>query len=153
MKKELWAYVYVSVHPMLSSKDENGSYRTNHYHSHEIRGWRYPKWIIDKHRWFFRWVQALVQARFPKHRVSFHYCGYYPETREAMQSKRQRAISSAKSQVTRYENKINLLKEHCAGTLFQDYTQHPVYPKLKSKLEENKFKLNQAIMAEIEETV
>ena len=55
-------------------------------------------------------------------------------------------ISSAQAQVTKYQNKIELLKQHLSGTLFSDYTQHPVYPKLKSKLEENKFKLQQAVM-------
>lgn len=152
-KQQLWAQVQIVVHPNKKEKDENGTCKTNHYNWHTIRRYNYPKWIIDKHRWFFQWVQALVQCRFPKHHVSYNYCGYYPETKEKLMSKRQQAISSAKAQITKYENKIEQVKQYCSGTLFSDYTKHPVYPKLKSKLEENKFKLEQAVMAAVNETI
>lgn len=153
MKQENWVYYYIAVHPNKKELDEDGRWKVNHFHSHLIKGWRYPQWIVRRHSRFFNWVLALVQVRFPQHYVTSHYCAYLPDTKERLTSKRRMNISSAKAQVTRYQNKIELLKQHCAGTLFQDYTQHPVYPKLKSKLEEKKFKLNQAVMAEIEETV
>lgn len=153
MEEQIWAIVSIVVHHNIKERDENGRFKTNHYHWHVIKKWDYPKWIIDKHRWFFVWVQALVQSRFPKYYVSFHYCGYFPETMEKMASKRRTAISSAQAQVTKYQNKIDLLKEFCAGTLFNDYTQEPEYKRLKCKLDEKKFKLEQAIMANVEETV
>lgn len=150
---KIWGQVTIAVHPNLKEKDENGCFKVNHYHKHVILQYDYPKWIIDKHKWFFRWTLALVQSRFPKYQVSEYYCGYFPETKEKLQSKRQQAISSAKAQVTKYENKIKLLKSYSAGTLFTDHTKHPLYPQLKSKLEENKFKLQQAVLQAVEETI
>lgn len=96
---------------------------------------------------------ALAQVRFPQHYIHNGYYAYFPDTKEKLASKRQLAISAAKSQLTRYQNKIELLKQHCAGTLFSDYTQHPVYAHLKAKLEEKKLKLELAVKAKIEEVV
>ncbi len=153
MKRNTWVYFTILVHPNKKEMDEYGRYQPNHYHKHLLRSWRYPQWIIKKHDHFFHWVVALYQVRFPKHYIGTRYCAYIPETNEVLASKRQRSISAAKAQVTRYENKIKLLTEHLSGTLFSDPTQHPLYPKFQAKLEEKKFKLNQAVMADIEETI
>ena len=153
MKSEFWAYIFIAVHPFEKEKDEWGNLNTNHYHYHVIKEYRYPRWIIKKHERFFQYVQALVQCRFPKHYVSFHYCGYIPETNEKLQSKRIRKISSAQAQVTKVKNAIEILKTECKGTLFADYTKHPLYPRLKYKLKEKELKLQQAIMKPVEEII
>lgn len=153
MKQEYWVHYSIKVHPNKKEVDEYGRWQPNHYHSHVLRSWHYPQWIVKKHDHFFHWVVAIYQVRFPKHHINTRYCAYIPETREMLTSKRQRSIFAAKAQLTKYENKIKLLQEYCAGTLFDDYTQHPIYPRLKSKLEEKKFNLNQAVMAAIEETI
>jgi hypothetical protein len=152
-KAEIWAQVSIVVHPFRKEKDENGRGKVNHYHWHVIKEWEYPKWIIDKHRWFFTFVMALVQTRFKAYSLSFRYCGFYPDTRESIISKRQRSISAAKAQVTKYENKMNILENLCKGTLFSDYKDHPLYPRLKFKIEENKLKFEQEIMSDVEERI
>jgi len=153
MKSKFWAYIFIAVHPFKIEKDEWGNYNINHYHYHVIREYRYPQWIAKKYDRYFQYVQALVQCRFPKHYVSFHYCGYIPETREKLQSKRRSKISSAQAQVTKVKNAIEILKKECEGTLFDDYTKHPLYPRLKEKLQEKEFKLQQAVMDPIEEII
>lgn len=152
-ENQYWVIYSIAVHPFLKQRDENGKWKDNHYHKHVLRKWDYPAWIIKKHQWFFNWVLALYQVRFPKYRVTNYYYGYIHETKEKLQSKRRLKISSAQAQVTKYQNKIELLKQHLSGTLFSDYTQHPIYPRLKHKLEENKHKLQQAIMDNVEETI
>lgn len=153
MESKFWTRISIVVHPNLKEKDEWGGFKVNHYHYHVIKEYRYPSWIVKKHDRFFQYIQALVQCRFPKNYVSFHYCGYIPETREKLQSKRRSKISSAQAQVTKVKNAIELLKTECAGTLFADYTKHPLYPKLKDKLLEKEFKLQQAVMEPVEEVI
>ena len=153
MEKQLWAIVRISVHPNRNKLDERGNWRANHYHWHVIKEWNYPKWIIDRHRRFFTWVQALVQVRFPGHNVSFSYAGYYPETRERLASKRQMAISAAKAQVTRIENALRDYEAEKSTSLWSDLAADPLHRKLTVKLEQKKYNLQQAVMMAVEETV
>ena len=146
----LWARVSIVVHPNKRIRDENGKLRVNNYEWHTIKQWDYPKWIIDKHTWFFKWVMALVQCRFPKHYVSYHYGGYYPETKERLGSKRLSAIAAAKAQVTKVENAIAEFIEEKSKTIGSDYENDPIYKKLLCKLDDKKFKLQQAVMQEVE---
>ena len=149
----IWARVAIVVHPNKKVKDEIGAFKVNYYEYHVIKQWDYPKWIIDKHRWFFTWVQALIQCRFPKHYVSYHHGGYYPETKERLGSKRLSAISAAKAQVTKVENAIAEFIEEKSKTIWSDYENDPIYKKLLCKLDDKKFKLQQAVMQEVEETI
>lgn len=151
--ENLWARVSIVVHPNKNELDENGKLKVDHYNWHTVRKWDYPKWIIDKHTWFFRWVMSLVQCRFPKHNISYHYCGYYPDTMERLGSKLLQGISAAKGQVTKIENAIADFKTEKGKTLWNDYENDPVYRKLLAKLEEKQFKLQQAVMQNIEETL
>lgn len=156
MKKQasdLWARVSIVVHPNKMIRDENGSLRVDYYNWHILKKWDYPKWIIDKHRWFFRWVMSLAQCRFPKHYISYCYCGYYPETMERLGSKRLSSIAAAKAQVTKVENAIAGFVAEKSKTLWSDYENDPIYKQLRCKLEDKKFKLEQAVMAPIEETI
>lgn len=158
MKKDeyhdrLWAVVTIVVHPNLKSRDNNGRFEVNHYNKHVLKKWDFPKWIIDKHQWYFNWVLHLYSARFKMYSVDKIYCGYFYETKEKLNSKRQQKISQAQGQVTKYQNKINALKQYCSGTLFNDYTKHPVFPQLNSKLIENRKKLEDAIMESVNESV
>lgn len=153
MKTELWAIVRICVHPNQKKVDELGKWKVNHYHWHILREWHYPKWIINRHRPFFTWVHALYQVRFKNHKVTFRYCGYYPETREMMTSKRQLSISSAKAQVTKIENLIRMYEAEKAKTLFSDMTNDEVYQKLCRKLQEKKSRLQEAVQMAIEETI
>jgi hypothetical protein len=151
--KHLFAQIRIVVHPNKSEKDENGRFKTNHYHFHTIRKYNYPKWIVDKHGWFFQWVQALVQCRFPKHHVGFQYCGYFPDTNEKTLSRRKMAISAAQGQITKVNNQMELIREYSRKSLFQDYTELPEYVRLQTKLEEKKFKLQELLLVPIEETI
>lgn len=153
MKDELWAVVKICVYPHQKGMDEYGNRKVNHYHWHVVREWHYPKWIINKHRPFFTWVLALYQARFKFHYVAERYCGYYPQTKELMQSKRQLSISSAKAQVTKIENLIMEYETEKSKTLWNDLTNDLVYQKLKNKLQEKKSKLQEAVQMAIEETI
>lgn len=151
MKKELWAHISIAVHPQKKGQPKNGFYPTNYHHWHVIKSWEYPRWIIDRHGWFFRYVLALVQSRFPKHNVSFRYSGFYPQTREKMNSQRQQKIGAAKAQVTKVETAIDQFISERSKTLFYDYESDPIYRKLQHKLEEKKFNLQQAILTPIDE--
>jgi Zn-finger protein len=153
MTSNLWAQVWISVHPNKNELDEKGCWKCNFYHSHLIRKWNYPKWIIDRHKSFFTWVQALVQSRFRGHYVQFCYCGYYPETKERMASRRQREISSAKAQVTRIENLISEYKKEKSKTLWQDPSSDAIYQKLILKLAEKKRNMKLAEEMPVEETI
>jgi len=153
MEKELWAVVRICVHPNQKKVDELGNWKVNHYHWHVVREWHYPKWIINRHRPFFTWVHALYQVRFKFHHVTFRYCGYYPDTKEIMSSKRQLAISAAKAQVTKIENVISDYEARISQTLFQNYSDDPIHKKLLEKLEQKKFNLQQAVMMAVEETI
>lgn len=150
---ELWAQVSIVVHPNKSMRNENGCLVADHYSWHTLKKWNYPKWIIDKHGWFFRWVQSVAQCRFPKHYISFRYCGYFPETMERLGSKRLSSIAAAKAQVTKVENAIEAFKEEKSKTLWNDFENDPIYKQLLCKLEDKKFKLEQAVMAPVEETI
>lgn len=152
-KPELWAQVTIAVHPHKKGAPKNGFYPTNYHHWHVIKCWEFPRWIIDRHGWFFRYVLALVQSRFPKHNVSFRYCGYWPQTRESMNSQRQRKISAAKAQVTKVERAIDQFVQERRKTLFYEYKSDPIYKKLQHKLEEKKFNLQQVVLEPIEETI
>jgi hypothetical protein len=153
MEKQLWAKVSIAVHPNKKELDEYGNWRINHYHWHVIKEWHYPKWIVDRHRRFFKWVLALVQSRFPKHSVEYRYAGYYPETKERLCSKRQQSISAAKAQITKVENIIRDYEAEKNKSLWSDLNSDPIHKKLIEKLEQKKFNLQQAIMMEIEETI
>lgn len=150
---QLWACIKIEVHPNTKELDDYGSWRSNYRHGHLIRRWDYPKWIIDRHSWYFNWVLALVQCRFPKHYIGRVYCGYYPETQEKLSSKRQHEISEAQGQITKIKNVLKHYQEEKQKTLFSDLSNDPIYRKLQEKLEMKEFNLQQAIMMPIEETL
>lgn len=153
MSSDIWAKVWICVYPNKKVIDDKGCWKVNHYSSHVVKSYDYPKWIIDKHRQFFTYIQALIQVRFKNHYVDYHYAGYYPETGEQLASKRRRAISAAQAQVTKVENVIMQYKEEVNKTLWNDLSKDETYQKLLQKLEVKKFRLQQAVMMEIEEKV
>ena len=151
--EDLWAQISIRVHPNKKQLDEYGCFKKNHFHSHILKEWNYPRWIIMKHQSFFWWVMCSYQVRFKNYKVEKTYCGYYPETKERLNSKRQSSISAAKAQVTKVQNVMAAFKEEKSKTLWNDYENDPIYKRLIEKLEEKKFKFEQAIMAPIEETL
>jgi len=151
--EDLWMQITIRVHPNTKEVDEWGNPQKNHYHYHILKSWEYPKWIIMKHAKFFWWVMCMYQVRFKYYGINKTYCGYYPDTKERMGSKRLNAISAAKAQVTKVENAIAYFIEEQSKSLFSDYENEPVYKNLLCKLEEKKFKLEQAVMQQIEETI
>lgn len=153
MTSDLWARVWISVHPNKKELDDRGCWKSNHYHGHRIKTWDYPKWIIDRHKSFFIWVQALIQVRFPAHYVDFHYAGYYPETNELMASRRIREVSAAKGQVTRIENLIAKYEHEMSKTLFNDLSSDAIYQNLILKLMEKKRNLQLAEEIPIDEKI
>lgn len=153
MKKDWWARISIAVHPNKNVRDENGRWKVDHYNWHVIRSWELPAWITDKHRWYFQYVMALVQVRFKDHYVTYRYAGFIPETREKLNSHRRRKIASARAQVTKVEKAIEIYEKNKKNSLFNNYMEDPVYKKLKQKLEEKEFKLQQAILLDVEETI
>ena len=153
MTEQLWAKVYICVHPNKKVIDDKGCWTINHFSSHVIKTWDYPKWIIDKHRRLFIFAHALIQVRFKNHYVDFHYAGYYPESRERMSSKRRSAISSAQAQVTKIKNVICEYEDEKNKTLWNDLSKDEIYQKLKQKLELKEYKLQQAIIMDVEDVV
>jgi len=151
--EKLWAQISIRVHPNKKEVDEDGCRQTNHYHWHILKEWNYPRWIIKKHDDFFVWVMCIYQVRFKNYKVDKTYCGYYPETMERLGSKRLSSISAAKAQITKVENVIAEFKAEKGKTLWNDFENDPIYKKLLCKLEDKKFKLEQAVMQNIEETV
>jgi len=150
---QLWAQIIIRVHPNEKRMTQDGCYQTNHYHWHVLKEWNYPRWIIKKHDRFFSWVRCIYQVRFKNYRVDSTYCGYYPETKERLNSKRLNSISAAKAQITKVENAIAVFKEEKGKTLWNDYENDPIYKKLLCKLDEKKFKHEQAVMQNIEDTI
>jgi hypothetical protein len=148
MENEFWAIVSIVVHPNKNEINESGNYRVNHYTWHTLRSWDYPKWIVDRHKRFFVWVQSLYQVRFPRHYISFHYFGYKKEDEGSAQLKRKREISAAMAQVTRIENLIKEYSEERSKTLFSDLSNDEIYMSLLRKLENKKFALQQIAMSE-----
>lgn len=151
--EKLWAQIIIRVHPNKKQLSEDGSFQTNHYHWHVLKQWNYPRWIVNKHERFFWWVMCVYQARFKNYRINKTYCGYYPDTKERLGSKRLSAIAAAKAQVTKVENAIAEFKEEKSKTLWSDFENDPIYKKLLCKLDDKKFKLQQAVMQEVEETI
>ena len=150
---EYWAEVSICVHPNRKKLNEYGNYETNHYAWHVIKKYNYPKWIIDKHKRFLDWVLALAQVRFRKHHISFRYYGYKREDGNSILEKKKREIAAAKAQVSRIENAIRDYQDEMSKTLFNDLSNDEIYKKLLCKLDEKKFKLQQALMDDITETV
>lgn len=153
MKEQLWAKVWISVHPNKKVIDDKGCWKVNHYSSHVVKSYDYPKWIIDKHRQFFTYIHALIQTRFKNHYVDYNYAGYYPETRERLSSKRRSAISAAQAQVTKIKNVVSEYEAEKNKTLWSDLSTDQVYHRLLNKLEQKKQNLQQAIMMQIEEVI
>lgn len=147
-QEPFWAIVSICVHPNRKHINESGNYETNHYHWHTLRQWDYPKWIIDRHRKFFVWVQAIYQVRFPNNYISFRYYGYKKAGEDSDRQKIAREIAAAKAQVTKVENAIKEYQAERSATLFSDLSTDEIYLKLTCKLEQKKFLLQQAVLSE-----
>lgn len=135
LKKE-YCRVAICVHPL--SKKRDGNYGTNHYHKHWLKEYRYPRSIIERRRWFFTYVGAKMQVRFPRNYISIYFAYYENETKEYLNSKRRQKISAAKAQITKVQNVINLYVVQKKGELFFDEATDPVLLKLKVKLEQKR---------------
>ena len=108
--------------------------QVTHYHSHRLYMIEYPVEIIQRRYWVVRWINALLQVRFPKHNINQNV-----GMRKKAQSKEDSdayKLRGAKAQVTKVNNLIQRYKENRAKTLFPANDSDDILIKLNLKLEE-----------------
>ena len=108
--------------------------KVTHYHSHRLYVIEYPVEIIQRRYWVVRWINALLQVRFPRH----HIVQYVGMKKKAISQKDSQAfkIRAAKGQVTKVKNLIQKYKDGKAKTLFPVDDTDVILIKLQNKLQD-----------------
>ena len=135
MKSDIiWEFIWY-VHPFA-----NGKKMLRPEQGHRIKSLKYPVWVIRNHEWYFLYISALIQVRFPKHSITRHLNITTPEIPENILHKRR--ISAAKAQVTKIGNAIIAYHKEASSQLFGN---EEVLKLLQRKLKEKEFNLKKLI--------
>lgn len=131
MEVESWVEFTLVVHPI--HPDGQPDYHTRTF-LHRIN---FRRELLDKYKWYTRYLHALYQVKYPKQLVDGSWCFYDKKTGLNLMSGPMSKLTSAKRMITKLQNAIRALREESKGNLFVDnYTKDPVYKRLVEKLEE-----------------
>lgn len=130
MEVEKWVEYTIEVHP--NEPDGQPDYHTRIF-LHRIN---FRRDLLDKYRWYTRYLHALYQVRYPRQQVDAYWVFYDKKTGLDLLSMPLVKLSSAKRMITKIQNAIKALREESKGNLFADnYTKDPVYIRLLEKLD------------------
>lgn len=130
MEIERWIQYSVELYP----NDPDGS--TNYHGGRTLlRRFDLKRDLLEKYRWYMRYVAAYYQVRYPKHVIQATWCFYDKKTGLNIITGPMSKLISARRMITRCQNAIRRLREQSKGNLFENcFTEDPNYILLLDKL-------------------